>query len=369
MNDPQFEYDTIKQNHLKGRYITYDHIKAITASFPRSFRVEILGHSVDQIPIEAITIGNGPRRILMWSQMHGNESTTTKAVFDLFSLLQTNTKLANLILENCTIKVLPMLNPDGAKVYTRVNANQIDLNRDAQERSQPESRVLHECFNEFEPEYCFNLHDQRTIFNVGKTQKPATVSFLAPAHDEERSISDSRAISMQLIVAMNRKLQQLICGQIGRYDDSFNPNCVGDAFQMQKVPTILFESGHFEDDYQREHTREYVFTALCEALKVISEKRINDYKEEDYFEIPENGKLFYDILIKNAHMLSSNRYNEGEQLGVLYKEVLNNDKIEFIPKIDNVGNLEGCYGYIEWDCAISNDLDKVESIGFSKEID
>ncbi|WP_273566708.1 DUF2817 domain-containing protein [Maribacter halichondriae] len=96
------------------------------------------------------------------------------------------------MLEQCSLVILPMLNPDGAEVYTRVNANNVDLNRDAQERTQPESRILRQVFEEFRPEYCFNLHDQRTIYNVGDTNKPATVSFLSPAFDIERSISVSR---------------------------------------------------------------------------------------------------------------------------------------------------------------------------------
>jgi hypothetical protein len=45
-------------------------------------------------------------------------------------------------------------------------------------------------------------------------------------------------------------LQRYIPGQIGRFDDSFNLNC-GDTFQAMGVPTLLFEAGHFEGDYQR----------------------------------------------------------------------------------------------------------------------
>jgi hypothetical protein len=60
-------------------------------------------------------------------------------------------------------------------MYTRLNANEVDLNRDSQNLTQPESKVLREIFDLFQPHYCFNLHDQRTIFGVS-TGKPA-VSF------------------------------------------------------------------------------------------------------------------------------------------------------------------------------------------------
>ena len=46
------------------------------------------------------------------------------------------------ILKACTLYIIPILNPDGAKAYTRLNANEVDLNRDAQDLSQPESKVL-----------------------------------------------------------------------------------------------------------------------------------------------------------------------------------------------------------------------------------
>ena len=125
-----------------------------------------------------------------------------------------------------------MLNPDGAKLYTRENANKIDLNRDSKDLSQPESRVLRETFENFKPDFCYNLHDQRTIFGVGSTGKPATLSFLAPAYNEEREVNESRLKAINLIAGINDVLQKYIPGQVGRFDDSFNINCIGDTFQL-----------------------------------------------------------------------------------------------------------------------------------------
>jgi hypothetical protein len=45
-------------------------------------------------------------------------------------------------------------------LYTLENANKVDLNRDSQALT---VRVSTSCFEEFKPDYCFNLHDQRTI--------------------------------------------------------------------------------------------------------------------------------------------------------------------------------------------------------------
>lgn len=366
MDVHEINYHSIKQKMISGRYITFDHITGILDSLSKKSHVAIIGCSVNGIPINSITIGNGPKKILMWSQMHGNESTTTKAVFDLINFLDSNSRLSISILENCTIRIIPMLNPDGAQAYTRVNANNIDLNRDAQDRSQPESNVLRDCFEEFKPDFCFNLHDQRTIFNVGNTPKPATVSFLAPAHDAKRSISKSRALGMKLIVAMNKQLQELIPGQIGRYDDVFNANCVGDTFQMLNIPTILFEAGHYFDDYEREITRQYVFIALVTALKVISENTIHKFVEEDYLKIPENSKLFYDVLINNAHIIDPKLYGHEDSIGIIFKEFLQDATIKFEPLVDKTENLQDYFGHKVYNCAIEKDLQELKSRSFWK---
>ena len=132
-------YKTIKENSLHGRYVTYNHIVPLIKKLDTKFKVVSLGKSVENRTIESIEVGSGSTKIFMWSQMHGNESTTTKAVFDLLRFLSSESDLALEILESCTLRIIPMLNPDGAAAYTRVNANGIDLNRDAQDVSQPES--------------------------------------------------------------------------------------------------------------------------------------------------------------------------------------------------------------------------------------
>lgn len=359
---PQEAYLNFKESTIEGRYVTNQQLTDFLIKMSSNdVLIEIIGYSVQERPIHSVTIGKGKHKLFFWSQMHGNESTTTKAVFDLLNFLQSNSVEAVKILENCTLKIIPILNPDGAVAYTRVNANNIDLNRDAQIRSQPESVVLRSVYDDFQPDFCFNLHDQRTIFNVGSTNKPATVSFLAPAHDEQRNISKNRGISMQLIVAMNRTLQALIPGQVGRYDDGFNANCVGDTFQMLNTPTILFEAGHFQDDYNREKTREYICWALITALDCISNNTFGGYLQKDYFEIPENQKLFFDVLIKNAQVLS---FTYTKDIAILFAEVLTNQKVTFEGRIEKVGCVEGFYGHKTYDCSKESDLEDLKKQPF-----
>ena len=218
-------------------------------------------------------------------------------------------------------------------------------------------------YEEFKPDFCFNLHDQRTIFNVGRTNKPATVSFLAPAFDVERNNSPSRKLSMQLIAAMNSMLQKEIPGQVGRYDDGFNANCVGDAFQMRKTPTILFEAGHFNNDYERDVTRAYIFKALVKSLETIKDNTITECTVEQYLSIPENGKQFVDILVRNINF-ETNGFSTSEFVPVQYKEVLEKDKIEFVPQIhDFEKEPEEIFAHKTLNCNDKNDLNWLHENG------
>ncbi|MGB5272904.1 MAG: M14 metallopeptidase family protein [Flavobacteriaceae bacterium] len=361
------EYIKNKALSVQGRYVTLDHILPFLSSMTVHLNLEQVGISVLGLPIQSLTIGSGKLKILMWSQMHGNESTTTKAILDLLNYLSTDGLLARTILEKCQLRIIPILNPDGAKAYTRLNANSVDLNRDAQTLTQPESKALQTVYKLFKPDFCFNLHDQRTIFNVADTARPATVSFLAPTFDVDRTVSGNRLLAMRLIVAMNKALQLMIPGQVGRYDDSFNANCIGDTLQMMGIPTVLVEAGHFGEDYQREYTRELIFWSLLSALETLARDKLDDFVADDYFLIPENNKLFFDILIKNAHHASP-KYRKGSNLGILFQEKLVGNTIEFISNIEVLGNGGIHYGHKTFDCADPMALKMLKSQSFWSEI-
>lgn len=303
-----------KVTSLFGKWITFNDIEPLLKSFDA---IEI-GSSENNIPIYNLEFGTGKRRILIWSQMHGNESTGTKAIFDLINCLQNSSKTSiKLILKNCTIKIVPMLNPDGALVYTRVNANNIDLNRDAVDLKAKESKLLRNVLESFKPEFCFNLHDQRTIFGVEGTKNPASISFLAPSEEETRAITKGRKQTMNVIVAMNNLLQQIIPNHIGRYTDEFYPTATGDNFQKENYNTILIEAGHYKDDYNREEVRKFNFYALLQGLYHIA---ISDNFDtyEAYFNIPNNQKNFFDVI---------NRYQNKDDIAYQYEDEIEGNKL------------------------------------------
>ena len=211
-----------------------------------------------------------------------------------------------------------MVNPDGYFILVK----QIKLiNRDSLDLSQPESQLLRKTFEDFKPDFCYNLHDQRTIFGAGTTGNVATVSFLAPSFNQNRDVNEVRSKAMNVIVAMNEELQKHIPNQVGRFDDGFNINCIGDMFTFLNVPTILFEAGHFQDDYYREYTRKMIFISLISGLKHIYENDIVNNEIANYLSIPQNNTVFYDFLYKNIkinydgkEIITNLRYNTKKNL-------------------------------------------------------
>tara|TARA_R100000935_G_C2826211_1_gene162429 strand:- start:70 stop:1242 length:1173 start_codon:yes stop_codon:yes gene_type:complete len=341
------EYLKFKETSLSGRYITTEHILPLLQKFENKFELNIIGQSNLSEFIYSLQLGTGKTKILMWSQMHGNESTTTKAVFDLLNAFNNSNENSFLseILTNCSLYIIPILNPDGAKAYTRVNANDKDLNRDANDLTEVESKLLRKVFNEFKPDFCFNLHDQRSIFSAGNAEFPATLSFLTPSMDPERSITPSREISMNVIAAISKDLYEMIPNRIGRYDDGYNSNCTGDTFQSLEVPTILFEAGHYAKDYLREQTREYVLAALLSGLHAIATKTYKLHSTSEYFEIPQNEKLFYDVILRNAVV-----NKKVVDIAIQYKEILKDGGIIFQGIVENISPNMAFYAHLQIDC-------------------
>ncbi|CAM1365698.1 Zinc carboxypeptidase [Tenacibaculum litoreum] len=326
-------YSKIKEDSISGRWITLTDIEPLYLGLQNSqIQTKIIGESEEGRAIYQLKLGKGKKRILVWSQMHGNESTGTKAVFDFLKFIQrfSTHEITESILNNCSITIVPMLNPDGAQAYTRVNAKNVDLNRDAVELEAKESKLLRSILEEVNPEFCFNLHDQRTIFGVEGTKNPATISFLAPSEEEKRTITEGRKETMNVIVAMNDLLQEIIPNHVGRYTDEFYPTATGDNFQKLGHNTILIEAGHFPNDYDREEVRKFNFYALLQGIYHISSAE--NFKEfEKYLAIPNNIKNFYDVIYRSK--------NNEKDVAYQYVETIENDKFALVLKKEKEGNL------------------------------
>lgn len=345
----------LKQQEINERYITNTDLENVLESLNKDiFKVAVAGKSVLKKNIYRVDFGTGNFKILLWSQMHGNESTTTKAVFNFLQSIDANSLLFNYF----SFTFLPILNPDGAEAFTRVNANEVDLNRDSVDLSQPESQLLRSVFNEVKPDLALNMHDQRSIFSAGSGSNPATLSFLAPAFNEARDINDVRTFAMQLIANMNEVLKNHSPENIGRFNDSFNINCIGDMFTYLNVPTILFEAGFASNDYQRKKAQKLVEISLQTLFKAIVSKEYEQFNVNDYLSIPENEKNFVDLIIENFSTTNSELI-QNKTLPVVFKEEIKAGSLVLKPTIDfhSAPN----YKYAHYTLNVNNQLINNES--------
>jgi hypothetical protein len=64
-----------------------ERLRALATLHRESLAIEEVGRSVQGRPIHLVNLGRGPRRILLWSQMHGDEPSATPALLDLAATL------------------------------------------------------------------------------------------------------------------------------------------------------------------------------------------------------------------------------------------------------------------------------------------
>src|SRR5690554_1875245 len=94
------------------------------------FTVEEIGSSAEGRPLRHLQWGEGDVRVLLWSQMHGDESTASMALVDLFHFLGAHPDhpLVAKLREGTSLHFFPLVNPDGAARFQRRNAQRVDIN-------------------------------------------------------------------------------------------------------------------------------------------------------------------------------------------------------------------------------------------------
>ncbi|MDX1645911.1 MAG: M14 family zinc carboxypeptidase [Longimicrobiales bacterium] len=258
-----------------------------------------VGESAEGREIRHLTFGDGPVTVLLWSQMHGNESTATMALADIVRFFHERPEhpLARRIAEGSTVHMIPMLNPDGAQRFQRRNAQGIDVNRDARRLQTPEGRLLKAVNDELQPDFGFNLHDQSASVRVSGTDRGVAIALLAPAFNEARDVDDKRRRAMQVASLLVEAVEPLVEDHVAKYDDTFNPRAFGDLMGAWGASTVLIESGAWEDDPQKQHLRRTNFVGILSALDAIATGRYAEYDPQVYESLAYNGRRVPDLLI------------------------------------------------------------------------
>ena len=333
-------YEAVRVPGLENRHFTYDTFwAALLPYLGRSVQMEVAGLSGEGREIRRLTFGSGPVDVLLWSQMHGDESTATMALADLVRFFHDlpDHPLAIDIGDRLTIHMIPMLNPDGAERFQRRNAQGIDINRDARRLQTPEGKILKKVRDTVEPSFAFNLHDQSSAVRVGDSDRGVAIALLAPAFNEARDIDDKRLRAMQVASVLVEAMSSLVGSHIAKYDDTFNPRAFGDLMGAWGSSTILIESGGWSDDPQKQHLRKTNFVGILSALDAIATGRYASYEVDLYENLSFNGRRLPDLLVSGGILAVPGLPNLRADLLIEYDRPLLQDN----GRIVDIGDLEG----------------------------
>jgi len=105
-------------------------------------------------------------KVLIFAQQHGNEQSGKEGALLLIEeLLKPENQY---LFEKIDLVVVPQVNPDGAEADKRLNANNMDLNRNHLILTEPETIGLHNLFNKYLFEVTMDVHE---YWPFGKTWK------------------------------------------------------------------------------------------------------------------------------------------------------------------------------------------------------
>src|SRR5688500_8799377 len=110
------EHKDFKEKSITQRRFRHHQILDLLDKYSDKYQIEEIGKSVEGRPIKLIAIGRGETKILLWSQMHGDEPTSTMALMDILSFFESNNErfenAKDIIERQLTIYFIPVLNPD-----------------------------------------------------------------------------------------------------------------------------------------------------------------------------------------------------------------------------------------------------------------
>ena len=296
-----------------------ERLEALEAKHRGRLRLEEAGRSFEGRPIHLLTLGTGPRKVLLWARMHGDEPSATPALLDLADhlLSRRDDPAARRILGGTTLLMVPMLNPDGSERYERRNAQGIDVNRDALSLATPEGRLLKALRDRHRPELGFNLHDQNRHTTVGHTGRLATIALLGVAGDARGTLTPGRRRARRACAALAAALAPLVPegGGVSRYDEDWSPRAFGDNLTKWGTPVVLVESGGMPPGFGHAELTRLNFVGLLAVLDAFAGDDLAGYREEAYERLKRNTRgVRADVIVRGGRVHLPGREPFGADL-------------------------------------------------------
>lgn len=248
-------YDTpTRQNDFPQQFIdvnlnTYVSNLDIHKSFSVQ-NIKNIKYEQHQLPILKIDNQNtaAPKKLLIMSGVHGNETGGVLAIPKLLDRLENNP----LLHQSWHILILTPINPIGVIFQSRQNENGCDLNRNFLESKEPGVEIQRQVIDAFQPNIILSLHESPAhgfLVHPNKYTTPALVNTLLK-HTENQGIELStkdywgRKLTKKGSSRVNGLLQFLAW--------LINIQSMESYVEALKIPVITTESGWRSTElYQR----------------------------------------------------------------------------------------------------------------------
>jgi len=290
-------------------YLSSAHRVKLWQSLLPHWQQSVIGHSELGQAIVAFHQTSLDRcEILAWSLMHGNETTGAEA---LTTLIQQPT------FGRKSWCIIPVLNPDGADAFSRMNHHGKDVNRDAIRAETCEGQALLSLLSVVQPKLVLNLHDQRSCFRGMGSDRPATFSLLAPCSNPKHEGGFDAEASKVAGWMANQISHQHPHWGLARFNDRHYPNAFGDLWQSHAA-TVTLETGITLVDWTRGETAQ-ALAMLLVTLDGTCWDEIFQANPHDYLKLPMNIDDAMDARVQTGN---------GQSYLLTYHEALQQGKLQ-----------------------------------------
>ena len=253
-----------KGNITTAHLSTYDELVAfLKKQDARQNRMEltVIGQSVQGRDLYLASWISNPENptILYLTQQHGNEQLTTEGAMEFIKHLGTGRNRD--VLDHVNILVVPMLNPDGAmgdvnfslddyvakgdRHLTRYNANEVDLNRDHVDRTQPETQALHNnVLAKYDIDYMIDLHHQGADRAINDQWVSGSILYPTTPNADPALVEDAKRLGAVVYDAVD----STGWGLIGKYPGGSAETISRNGLTVEYgIATLLFEMRGMSD--------------------------------------------------------------------------------------------------------------------------
>lgn len=247
-------------------------LERLAAQRPGVVDLEVVGRSVTGRPLHLARVGDGPRTLMVVTQVHGDEPMGTEAALQLLRTVSGPGPEAARLREQVTLVVLPRTNPDGWERYQdpgfaegidpRRNESDLDLNRlfgptvDPDPVLAPEVVAVEEAVARFRPDLLLDYHHQVTYQTEAGRMVSMSVLWATPSQadrDRYRFDPEVAADGRRAAVLVRDTVERIGHATVTQYPVSPTVTTARNGLALEGTPTLLVEQRGQQDTGQKGH--------------------------------------------------------------------------------------------------------------------